>query len=88
MLTKTQYCKAIIKDFCLKQGIDQRKITNWNNYIRYSSKLAVALEYLNLLNEEGLKYSSSRAGIVELYITENGESSFLTVRELLSLLPD
>jgi len=94
MMTKDQYAKSIVKEFCKKEldGRDPNEIRDWGDYIHMSSSLAVALEHLGLLTEEQKEYSSSRGGVHRAYIKgskENDDYEFATLstREIISLLP-
>lgn len=86
MLTKKQYCLGILEAFKIGEGL--KEVTE--HHITMSSKLAVAMEFLSLITSEDLKeYASSRSGVIKVYIDqETGVPSTLTVRDMLSLLPD
>lgn len=92
MMTKTQYAKSIVERFCNDNGIKQEEVTSWWDYIMTSSCLAVALEFLGMLNESEAAYSSGRAGCERLYVDvdPNGKpvAAILTTRDMLELLPD
>lgn len=95
MLTKKQLCNALLQ----RNGIEIKDITGENSdrltkFVMQSSQVAVAAEYLGLLenNAELKAYAQERAGII-LQCTEEKYKeplvvSFLTVRELLELLPE
>jgi hypothetical protein len=82
MITKRELCLHIIKKFASENNqlislINEHDITS-------SSSLAVAMEYLEILQDEDIKeYASSRGGI--FLLTENG--SVITLREMINLLP-
>jgi len=85
MITKEQFCKMIIKDYCEDNNVELS-----DNLILQSSTLAVCMEHLNLLKEDWAKeYAQSRGGIVYTFYDENkSEVAFLSTRELIDLLPD
>jgi hypothetical protein len=85
MLTKTQFCKMIIKDF---ERVEGRKITEADIY--QSSTLAVAMEHMGLLKTKSAQgYAFSRGGTIYMYYDEDEHESYhLNARELLSLLPE
>lgn len=90
MLTKREYCESIVQEEMSILNIKERK--DAHAYIFQSSKLAVALEYLGELSPSEKEYSSSRAGIVtrNIELDEDGSLNdihFLTVREMIDLLP-
>ena len=72
MMTKTQYAKCLVKEFCERHfnDPDYTRITDWEPYIHSSSRLAVALEFLGLLTEEQKEYSSTRGGVLHVYFDE------------------
>jgi len=91
MMTKKQYAKSIVNDFCKNNlgGKDPKNVDNWGPYLFMSSSLAVALEFLGLLDEHQKEYSTTRGGTVKIYYDEEiREPVILSTRELLSLLPD
>lgn len=86
MLTKTQFCRSIIHDYCLNNNIDNLQ----ESEILKSSSLAVAMEYLGLIKDPMMKrYANERGGILFTYLDDvTHNCSMLTVRELLTLLPN
>lgn len=87
MMTKEQYCRYIIKQFADSEGKCTGRVTE--DDIFKSSSLAVAMEYLGLLKTTLSKeYAYSRGGTVFLSVSDNKEIETLSVRELLSLLPE
>lgn len=91
MMTKTQFANKIIDDFCRDEGLNRSKVTNWGIHVFKSSRLAVALEFLNMINEDDKIYSKSRGGIEYICAYDrdnNGYVPILSTRELLDLLPD
>ncbi len=91
MLTKREYCEAIVKEEMEILGIPERKEAHC--FIYQSSLLAVALEFLGELDEQEKEYSSTRGGVIERYLDFNPDGSFkdvyfLSLREMISLLPD
>lgn len=84
MITKKQACEIVIENF--KQSCDFNEIQE--SQILQSSKLAVAMEYLDLLKDPQLKlYAANRGGALLGGWIEDGYKT-LTFRELLDLLPD
>lgn len=80
MLTKKEYCESILEDYAINVG---REINESDIY--QSSSVAVAMEFLGLLEtEEAKEYASSRAGT--MLLTNKGK--VLTVRELIAMLPN
>lgn len=92
MLSKKEYCEGLVRSQ-LSHINPEISRKDAHHYIYQSSTLAVALEYLGELSPEEKEYSSGRAGTVTRYLEtdENGKFKdlhFLTVRELIDLLPD
>jgi hypothetical protein len=86
MLTKREACLAVIGDFCAENKVGPEELTD--NHMLLSSKLAVAMEYLDLIEEEGMKeLAMTRGGMILFHFTEN-DAKTLTFRELLDLLPE
>jgi len=99
MMTKTQYAKSIVEEFYIKNCHRPEfsnytyytEVKDWGKFINESSKLAVALEFLDLLTDEEKKYTETRGGLERMFteVNSNGvECAILSTRELLSLLPD
>lgn len=92
MLTKKEFCQALLKD--AKNRFQFEKDEEAHQYIAFSSKLAVACQYLGLLTKQDeIEYCSGRAGIlysVPIFDDDNNFShvEMLTVREIIQLLPD
>lgn len=87
MLTKTQFCKAFINQYASKNKIKVEDVSE--SEIHRSSCLAVVLEHLGLITDPELKnYVSQRAGTLYIFTDENNQPHFLTIRELISLLPE
>lgn len=85
MITKKQFCEIIIENFCR----DNNTQVN-DGLVTQSSKVAVAMEYLGLIESEEMKeFASERGGILFLKFDEKtGKTDFLTVREMINLLPE
>jgi hypothetical protein len=83
MITKSELCRKIIEDFTSEIGRYPKE-----SDIISSSRLAVAMEYLGLLETDEFKeYAQDRGGV--LFTFWNGEEvRSLSYRELLHLLPD
>ncbi len=81
MITKDQYCKYIIDEYKRENGVqfDGELVS----HLGKSSRLAVAMEHLGLLQGDNLEYAQCRGGCEIL--TNDGQ--VLTCRELLKLLP-
>lgn len=95
MLTKKQFCWMIINDFLKKEPLDIFSIANLENGVTLSSSLAVALEYLGLIKNPDLKeYTKGRAGCIMCgeiqnpFSNDKRDTSILTTRQVLELLPD
>ena len=90
MMTKRMYCETIVKKWC---DTYNKSLSKAHEDIYASSNLAVALEYLDMLSPEEVEYSSTRGGIVEVYREFDDEGNYknshiLSVRDMISLLPD
>lgn len=91
MLTKYEFCEAIINEQCEELGCTRKDA---HTAIFQSSLLAVALEYLGELSAVEEEYSKSRAGTLYRYLDKDPIKHtykgvyFLTLRELLDMLPD
>lgn len=95
MLTKEEYAISIIQTVIE----DWQKGDPFNTgLVMQSSAVAVAAEFLGLLDDDSTlkEYAESRGGMISRYlvmpcsVSEDSEfeCKFLTVREVLSLLPD
>ena len=88
MMTKREFCEAIVEKFC-REGVAFKNLNQ--NYVTRSSSLAVALDYLNLISDPDIQiYAASRNGMMvgPHYNEATGSISSLTIREILNLLPD
>ncbi len=74
-MTKTELCKIVVGD----------SFTSGEIY--KSSTVAVAAEYLGLLNKDEKEYTSNRGGIVFANFV-NGKYRQISFREILSHFPD
>ena len=86
MITKKQFCEHIVNDFCETNCVRKEKLTD--AHCTQSSSLAVAMEFLGLIKSKSIKeYTETRSGD---FIThyDNGIFVFLTVRELIKMLPE
>lgn len=100
MMTKKMLCKTIINKFVHNNKL----LDEHNYYLSYNDKklishvfestqLGIALIELGVLTKESnpteYNYISNRAGILaQHYDRESGTLYFLTLRELLNMLPD
>ena len=90
MLTKREACLAVIGDFCMTNRIGPEDLTD--EHIYASSKLAVAMEYLDLIGgKKGKEFATGRGGtldeVVLYYFSDSGVKT-LSFREILDLLPE
>lgn len=76
MMTKEQFAKCIVERE-EKAGVEN---------VYQSSCYAVAADFLGILNENDSEYAKSRSGI--LFEFWENDVNFLTVREILNLLPE
>ncbi len=86
MITREQYARHIVAQFCEEQdiGIDELGDSD----ILSSSGLAVAMEYLGMLQvPEMIQYAAGRGGCVVCRWVDDGVRH-LSVRELMGLLPE
>lgn len=91
MITKKQFAEKVISDF-----LKEQKIKEFNeSLVLQSSLVAVAAEYLGLIESQEMKeYASSIAGTLILldkwaiYSSKRPLVNILTVREMLDLLPE
>lgn len=104
MLTKSQLCWIVVnkalEDINMERsqdlGVGQDiKPEGLEEYIYTSSQLAVALEYLNLIETDFRKiYASTRGGVIFCGQTNGSQDladtaiDSLTLRDILSLLPE
>jgi len=97
MMTKKQFAKAIIAQKRKELNIpNELQDTELHNYAYQSTCLGIALEELGFLDsyDVDLKiYLANRSGILNQYIyvedcKDNPQVSFLTMRDILSMLPD
>lgn len=92
MITKKSFCEAILRGYAMDTmkmatPIDINSIAT--DSIHLSSKVAVAMEYLGMLqNEDDITYASSRGGILMVTSDENGKLMAVTYRDIIESLPD
>lgn len=91
MITKETACHFVLSKFAseelgMKPGnIDFSKIPQES--VRYSSTVAVAMEYLGLLTEpEYMRYASTRSGIIYVPSSESELTPIISFREFLDSL--
>jgi len=76
----------IIDDY-LSNDNEQQKVTESDAYC--STCVGIAMEHLGLLSDSTKEYLSDRGGIFLTYVDkETKQINHLTMREMLSLLPD
>lgn len=83
-MTRKDLCQLIVNQHFHRRPINESEILQ-------SSKLAVAMEYLNLIKARHLKeYARSRGGIVfSGNVSQNDcEIKTLSLRDILALLPE
>lgn len=83
-MTRKDLCQLIVNQHFRRRPINESEILK-------SSKLAVAMEYLNLIKEPYLKeYAQSRGGIVFSGNVSKNDCEFktLSLRDILALLPE
>lgn len=90
MLTKREFAEMIVEEFCKSENIERETA---HSYIYASSRLAVALEYLDELDSCEKEYSETRGGTEYRKIIFDKDGKFdtlhiLSTREMLQLLPD
>lgn len=91
MLTKRELCEAIVNDQCEELNCARNEA---HNAIFQSSLLAVALDYLGELSPMEEEYAKERGGALFRYLDKDPIKHtyrgiyFLTLRELVDLLPD
>jgi len=82
MLTKKQVCEKVVRDF----EDDNGGLRSSERDVFTSSKLAVAMEYLGLIQDPAIKeYCSTRDGLMYL---DGATGSTLSFREFLTTLPE
>ena len=88
MISKKQYCELVIEDFCRSEEMNREDLKEGNVF--KSSCLGVAMEYLGLIkDQEILEYVATRGGVLDTYANaEERVINMLTVRDMLSLLPE
>jgi len=87
VMTKRMYANSIVDGFCKMMNLDRATVTteDWGYYMKYSSKLSVCLEYLNLLSDRDLAYAKCRGGIYDI---DPETFKVISVREYMATLPD
>ena len=86
MMTQKLFCNMIVDNFCAENGIDRSTVQNWDAFVVCSSRLAVALEFLGLLNST--EYSATRGGIEYIaYDHDTQNCHTLSTREIIEMLP-
>lgn len=89
MMTKKEFCRCLIDGFCTYEAKESKDLKEED--ILKSSRLAVAMEHLDMIENEELKqYASSRGGMAfgPFYDIETEDVLQLSVREILELLPE
>lgn len=88
MITKKMYAHSILEKHAESENIKVSDITE--NDIYKSSSVAVAMEFLGMLeSQEAKDYAEERGGTQILYIDrEEMSTHILSAREILGLLPD
>jgi len=86
LITKNQLCQVICNNHKIQTERFEIDIAD----ITTSSKLAVALEYLGVLekNKPLADYASERDGIIIHGMDEDKNICFLTLRDILKVLPE
>lgn len=82
--TRKEYAQHFVDEFVDKLGMDKF----YPDMIYSSSSLAVAAEYLGLLQGEHLEYAKSRDGNVQVLVFKGGSTKVLTFRHVLNSLPE
>jgi len=88
MLTKKQFCECILEKFYKSEGVSSNE---WKNvYALQSTCAGKAAAFLDLIqNQELLKYLDQRGGTLYMhYDVKTGDANFLTMEDMLSLLPE
>lgn len=93
LMTKKMFCQCIVADFKYNENklncTDEELIP----YIFSSTRLGIALVELGIITKENhpeeYNYISERRGIIfEYYNYENNDTYFISVRDILAMLPD
>lgn len=82
--TRKEYAQYFVDEFVNKLGMREF----CPDMIYSSSSLAVAAEYLGLLQGEHLEYAKSRDGSVQLLVLKDCSTRVVTFRHVLNSLPD
>jgi len=88
MITKKQFCEIQINKFCRENNTTKDVLGD--GWVYNSATLAVCMEYLNMLKyDEAKEHAQSRDGVLFMcWDNEKSETSTLSVREFLDLLPE
>lgn len=89
MMTKAQFCRKTIEDFCRDEEKDIDDLTE-SDCLK-STSVGIAMEYLGLIHDEILReYLSSRSGcfVGPYYDTKTQKVCTISFREFLSFLPE
>lgn len=82
--TRKEYAQYFVDEFLSKLGVNEFR----PDMIYSSSSLAVAAEYLGLLQGEHLEYAKSRVGCTQMLMFKGGSTKVLTFRHVLNSLPE
>jgi len=86
-LTKKDFAESIIKDYCCMRNIYKKDMDDQDAL--YSSRVAVAMEFLGMLKSEwAINYAAGRAGIIDIVGDDTFPPAMNTVRDVLDTLPD
>ena len=95
LMTKKMFCKSIISEFKHDRNLQFSNMTDEQliPYIFESTRLGIALVELGILTKEKYPaeydYISQRGGIIFThYSHEDKDTYFITVRDILAMLPD
>lgn len=89
MISKKDFAEHIIEEFCKSEKMNPKDLTEC--HILKSSSLAVAMEYLGLIETPELKdYAKNRGGtfILKTNHPNDGSVRILSTREMMDLLPE
>lgn len=86
MLTKKQFCECILNKFYDSEHLLTKE---WHNMYAFQSSCAgKAAAFLGLIkDQETLDYLASRGGILYMHLDKDTKVTFLTMDEMLELLP-
>lgn len=89
MITKKDFCNYIIDSYCKQQNIQREDLQD--SHVEQSADVAVAMLYLNMIEDDTLRVFAQRRNGKFLRIFDKDSpliEKTLSVKEMINLLPE